>query len=224
MQGAVFFDLDGTLMEGQSQKVMALRLWREGQISILTLIPIFFWFLLYKLGLAPNVSWVMKKSYSLLKGVEISKLDKLLQAIVSEEIESQIFAEAIDAIKKYQREGYAVGIISTSIDPLIQVLVKKLNLSFGAGTRLEKKKEVFTGRIEGKVLYGPEKATMAQKFVREQDWDLEKSYALTDSYSDLPLLKIVGHPIAINPDQKLERKAKSSHWRIYHWLIKKESV
>ncbi len=104
MKGAVFFDLDGTLIQGQSQKIMALRLWREGQISGLTFIPILFWFLLYKLGVAPNVSWVMSKAYTLLKGQEASKLNKLLRIIVTEEIESQIFPEALKKLENISRK------------------------------------------------------------------------------------------------------------------------
>ena len=219
MKGAVFFDLDGTLIQGQSQKIMALRLWREGQISGLTFIPILFWFLLYKLGVAPNVSWVMSKAYTLLKGQEASKLNKLLRIIVTEEIESQIFPEALKKIRKYQQEGYAVGIVSTSIDPLVQILVKKLDLSFGRGTKLEQKDGMFTGRIRGKVLYGQEKVVIIRKLALEKGWDLKKSYAFTDSHSDLPLLKIVGHPMIVNPDERLKRKAQLSHWKIYHWFI-----
>ena len=100
-----------------------------------------------------------------------------------------------------------------------QILVKKLNLSFGRGTRLLQKDGVFTGHIRGKVLYSQEKAVIVKNFALQNDWDLKESYAFTDSHSDLPLLKIVGHPVTINPDQRLKRKAQLSHWSIYNWKV-----
>jgi len=98
-------------------------------------------------------------------------------------------------------------------------LVKKFDLSFGRGTKLEQKDGMFTGHIRGKVLYGQEKVVIIRKLALEQGLDLEKSYAFTDSHSDLPLLKIVGHPMIVNPDERLKRKAQLSHWKIYHWFI-----
>ena len=186
MKAAVFFDLDGTLIQGQSQKIILLHLWRKGQLPGLTFVFIFFWFLLYKLGFAPNVSWVMERAYSLLKGVKTSELDELLQSIVSKKIRNQIFPEALKIIRKYQRENYKVGIISTSIDPLVQILVERLGLDFGRGTKLEEKKGVFTGRILGKVLYGQEKARVVRALAVKQKWDLKKSSTSADSFSDMP--------------------------------------
>ncbi len=217
MKAAVFFDLDGTLIQGQSQKIILLHLWRKGQLPGLTFVFIFFWFLLYKLGFAPNVSWVMERAYSLLKGVKTSELDELLQSIVSKKIRNQIFPEALKIIRKYQRENYKVGIISTSIDPLVQILVERLGLDFGRGTKLEEKKGVFTGRILGKVLYGQEKARVVRALAVKQKWDLKKSYTFADSFSDLPFLKTAGHPVVVSPDWRLRKKAEKLHWPIHYW-------
>lgn len=219
MEKTVIFDLDGTLIQGQSQKMMALRLWHEGQISIWIFVPVIFWFLLYKIGIAPNVSWVMRKAYSLLKGIKTKELDRILETIIREEIKPKIFPQALEKIRDFQKRGYEVGIVSTSINPLIEILVKELHLDFGIGTKLEDNNGSFTGRIRGKVLYGLEKANQVQQLARQRGWNLAESYAFTDSYSDIPLLKLVGRPVAINPDHHLKKKAQSLHWPIYSWDI-----
>jgi phosphoserine phosphatase len=64
------------------------------------------------------------------------------------------------------------------------------------------------------VVAGPEKARLVRDHAKSRGWDLEQCFAYSDSYSDVPMLSIVGHPAAVNPDGKLEKLARTYGWPI----------
>ena len=73
---------------------------------------------------------------------------------------------------------------------------------------------VYTGRLAEPFCYGPGKALAMEKVARHEGYDLSRSYAYTDSISDLPMLESVGHPVAVNPDRRLEAVARERGWPI----------
>jgi phosphoserine phosphatase len=84
----------------------------------------------------------------------------------------------------------------------------------GIGTRYEVDPEGnFTGRFEGPFVYGPGKVEAMQAFAERHEIDLGASYAYSDSLSDLPMLRAVGHPVAVNPDPSLAAIAKEENWQ-----------
>jgi HAD superfamily hydrolase (TIGR01490 family) len=217
MRTVVFFDLDNTLIDGQTQKIMAFYLWERKQITSFFLFRTFVWFFFYKLGIVRDVTQIMKKAYRLARGIEVSSFQSILEDLVSEEIEPRIFPQALKIIEEHQKQGHRVGLVSNSIAPLVEILEKKLRLSFSIATQLERENNVFTGEIEGKVMYGEEKLKAVTAYLLKTGGALENSYAITDHNSDLPLLKAVGHPAVVNPDSILRKKAKCYHWPIFNW-------
>ena len=84
----------------------------------------------------------------------------------------------------------------------------------GIGTRYEVDAEGnFTGRFDGPFVYGPGKVEAMRAFAAEHDIDLTASYAYSDSLSDLPMLRAVGNPVAVNPDPPLAEIAKQEGWQ-----------
>jgi phosphoserine phosphatase len=71
-----------------------------------------------------------------------------------------------------------------------------------------------TGEVVDPPCYGEGKITWAQRYAAEHDGILAEAYFYTDSYSDQPLLELVGHPIAVNPDTRLRRLAQKRSWPI----------
>jgi phosphoserine phosphatase len=64
------------------------------------------------------------------------------------------------------------------------------------------------------VVAGPEKARLIREHARDNHHDLAECFAYSDSYSDVPMLSVVGHPAAVNPDSKLARLARTYGWPI----------
>jgi phosphoserine phosphatase len=84
----------------------------------------------------------------------------------------------------------------------------------GIGTRYEVDAAGnYTGRFDGPFVYGPGKVEAMQAFAHRHEIDLDASYAYSDSLSDLPMLRAVGHPVAVNPDPPLAELAKHEGWQ-----------
>jgi phosphoserine phosphatase len=89
-----------------------------------------------------------------------------------------------------------------------------LGMEGGIGTRYEIDAEgKFTGRLDGPFVYGPGKVTAMEEFATRHDIDLGESYAYSDSLSDLPMLRAVGNPVAVNPDPALAGIAREEGWQ-----------
>ncbi|MGZ4702953.1 MAG: HAD family hydrolase, partial [Ilumatobacteraceae bacterium] len=73
---------------------------------------------------------------------------------------------------------------------------------------------IYTGDLAGPFCYGPGKVDAITELAKWENYDLGQCYAYSDSASDLPMLEAVGHPVAVNPDAKLERVAHQNGWPI----------
>jgi phosphoserine phosphatase len=84
----------------------------------------------------------------------------------------------------------------------------------GIGARSEVRDGVYTGRPEGPFTYREGKAQAIREVAAREGFDLSESWAYSDSESDLPMLRVVGHPVAVNPDAELARIAREEGWEI----------
>jgi phosphoserine phosphatase len=94
------------------------------------------------------------------------------------------------------------------------MLAHVLHFDGGIGSRSEVHDGVYTGRPEGPFTYREGKAEAIRQVASEQEIDLTESYAYSDSESDLPMMRAVGHPVAVNPDAELQRVAHAEGWQI----------
>ena len=100
-------------------------------------------------------------------------------------------------------------------------IVEPLARHFGAHEAVASIAEVgvdgrYTGQLE-RYAYGAEKARLVQQLAVRDGLDLDASYAYSDSVSDVPMLEVVGHPVAVNPDRALRRVAGARGWEVRHF-------
>ena len=105
-------------------------------------------------------------------------------------------------------------IVTAASQELAEVLAHVLVLDGGIGMRSEVRDGVYTGRSAGPFTYREGKAEAIRQLAAERGIDLSESFAYSDSESDLPMMRAVGHPVAVNPDSALERTAREEGWRI----------
>ena len=111
--------------------------------------------------------------------------------------------------------GRPTFIVSAAGDELVQLLARILYMDGGIGTAYEVGEDgLFTGELGGTFMYGEGKVEAMRRFADELDIDLAASYAYSDSASDLPMLRAVGHPVVVNPDEPLARIAREEGWRV----------
>jgi HAD superfamily hydrolase (TIGR01490 family) len=213
--GAAFFDLDKTLIEGSSAFHFARAAYRSGMISRRQIASDAWANLRFRIeGSTDEKSDQLRgRVLDALAGqrvVDLSRLGPLVLAGILPRVYPEVLAEA----HAHQDAGRRAYIVTAASQELAEVLAAVLVLDGGIGTRSEVRDGVYTGRPDGPFTYRDGKAEAIRLLADEQGIDLAESYAYSDSESDLPMMRAVGHPVAVNPDRALERVAREEGWQI----------
>lgn len=126
----------------------------------------------------------------------------------------KIRPEARRLVDLHRHAGRATYIVSAAPQEIVEPLATSLGMTSGIGTRGEVVDGIYTGELVGPFCYGQGKVDAITELARWDGLDLAQCYAYSDSASDLPMLRAVGHPVAVNPDGKLERHARDHGWPI----------
>lgn len=208
-----FFDMDGTLIQGLSQSRLLRFLYTKGIGNWVYIIIISAWSLLYKVGIAKNPESIFRLACRLTKGLSTVELDRLLSNFLKQALVHLLYPAMLSKLKWHQREGHNVVLITNAILPLAKIVGQHLGIQSVIGTDLEKKSEVYTGRVTGKVIFKEEKANQARRYIKINGYDSRFLYAYSDHVSDLQLLKMVNQPVVVNPCRDLKSIAIQSGWK-----------
>jgi len=212
---AAFFDLDRTLISGSSAFVLAVAAWRAGlvpprQFGRDAAGAVAFRFS----GASDDTSTAVRdRILGAVKGVRVEDLVALNAEIVPKLL-AKVRPEAQALVDRHRHAGRATYIVSASPVELVEPLAKALGMTAGIGTVSAIAEGIYTGDLAGPFCYGPGKVEAITDLARWENFDLAQCYAYSDSASDLPMLEAVGHPVAVNPDAKLERYAHHNGWPI----------
>jgi HAD superfamily hydrolase (TIGR01490 family) len=149
-----------------------------------------------------------------LKGVPVSRLARLAPEVLAGVL-PRIYPEMLEEVHAHQEAGRPTFIVSAAGDELVQLLAEVLDMEGGIGTRYAVGEDaLMTGELDGPFMYGEGKVEAMRRFADEHDIYLEASWAYSDSASDLPMLRAVGIPVAVNPDPELAGVAQEEGWRL----------
>ncbi len=127
----------------------------------------------------------------------------------------RIYPEMLAEVHQHQDEGRATFIVSAAGNEMVAELARVLGMEGGIGTSYEVGPDgLYTGKLNGPFVYGKGKVEAMQNYADEHGIDLAESYAYSDSASDMPMLRAVGNPVVVNPDQALAEVAKAEGWRV----------
>jgi HAD superfamily hydrolase (TIGR01490 family) len=127
----------------------------------------------------------------------------------------RVYPQMLALAHEHQDAGRSVYIVTAASQELAQMLASVLALDGAIGSQFSEERDgVYTGNPAGLFIYRSEKALAIQQLALREDIDLSESYAYSDSESDLPMLEVVGHPVAVNPDRELARVARERGWQI----------
>jgi phosphoserine phosphatase len=110
--------------------------------------------------------------------------------------------------------GQRVWLVTAAPAELASLIARRLGLTGALGTVAESVDGVYTGRLVGEPLHGPAKAEAIVALAEREGLELDRCAAYSDSYNDVPMLSLVGHPVAVNPDADLKRVAREKGWEI----------
>jgi HAD superfamily hydrolase (TIGR01490 family) len=208
-----FFDMDKTLLAENSASLYMRYRYDRGEISNAELLRGIGAYLQYKVGLLDIRSWT-KGMMLQFKGQSAATLEAEARAWVAESVVGTVYPEADRIVREHRDRGHIVAIVSGATRFVAQPIAEHLGIEHLLYTRLEEEGGVFTGRVVEPICFEEGKIYWLQQFIEEQRIDLAKSWFYTDSITDLPLLDIVGHPVATNPDPMLYRTAVRRRWPV----------
>ena len=214
---AAFFDVDNTLMKGASLFHVARKLHQRGAFTLPQAAG-FAWkqFMFVLRGEnMDDVHAVRDSALTLAAGITAKDIEALGEEVYDEMIESRIWPGAKALAEQHLRVGRKVWLVTATPIEVATVIAARLGLTGALGTVGEIMDGSYTGRLVGEILHGPAKAVAVQQIAEEQGLDLSRCWAYSDSHNDIPLLSMVGHPVAINPDSKLRRYAREHNWPVY---------
>ncbi|NLE07542.1 MAG: HAD-IB family hydrolase [Parcubacteria group bacterium] len=219
MNELVIFDVDGTILKGQSQKLFLNYMFKEKYISLFGFIKLNLWFIFYKLDFIKNPLPAINYAYSFLKGKSISEIENLINNFFNSILKKYIFKEVIEIINDHLKNGRKVILVSNSVDILIKKIAEYLNVSDFISTKLEVQNDRYTGKIIGSMMYGENKIKAVEQYAQKNNISLNNSWSYADHYSDIPLLLKTTYVFVVNPSKKLQQIATEKNWQVLQFNI-----
>jgi HAD superfamily hydrolase (TIGR01490 family) len=147
-------------------------------------------------------------------GQSEDRLRYFAQELFEDVIKPAVFPGTYELIEKSRSMGLRQVVITGALDLSVRPLMEHLDITEYVTNRLEFVNGVATGRLLPPVMAAATKASWIRVFSEREGISLSDSYAYTDSMSDLPMLSMVGHPAAVNPDMRLRQTALHHDWPI----------
>lgn len=213
---AAFFDLDKTVIDQAAMSAFRAPLHYGGLLSRKMLVRAALAQLVYlHLGASEQrLDRIRAAVLKLTKGWERDQVVAVVAETLELVAEPIIYAEALDLIEQHHHEGRLVVLVSASPDEIVAALGRHLGVDEVIASRAELDED---GRYTGAMAfyaYGAQKAEAIRALADRLDVDLDRSYAYSDSATDLPMLEAVGRPVAVNPDRVLGRLARERGWAV----------
>ncbi len=213
---AAFFDLDKTVIARASMLALGSRLFEEGLINRRTVARSLYAQGVYRY-LGANEKRLLHLQETVLdvtKGWNQGVVTRVVTEALGDIIAPLIYQEALELIQFHQNQGREVYLVSASPHEIVGTLANYLGVTGSIATRPRVTEEGnYTGEIEF-YAYGPYKVQAIKELAESRNIDLDRSYAYSDSYTDVPMLESVGNPVAVNPDRVLARIARERNWEI----------
>jgi len=212
---AVFFDLDKTIIAKSSTLAFSKPFFDGGLINRRSVLrSAYAQFVFASSGADQDQMDKMRRYLAqLVTGWDVDVVRQSVAETLHTIIDPLVYEEAVQLIEEHQEAGRDVIIVSASGSEIVEPIGSMLGADHVIATKLVEQDGKYTGEIEF-YAYGENKATAMQDLADELGYDLERSYAYSDSETDAPMLSIVGNPFAVNPDKSLRRIAEEEGWPI----------
>lgn len=213
---AAFFDVDGTLVRTNIVHAFAFYAMNQGTITgtawktakTILSIPVFV------ATDRVNRKVFNELFYSYYEGQSEDRLETLAEELFEDVLRPAIFKGTKRLIEESRRAGCRIVLVTGALDFTVRHLAHHLGADDLIANRMRFVQGFATGRIVPPIIEGAHKALVIRDYCVKEGLALEKSFAYSDSFSDYPMLAVVGHPAAVNPDARLARVARAYEWPI----------
>ncbi|GHH24242.1 HAD family hydrolase [Streptomyces rubradiris] len=215
-RAAAFFDLDKTVIAKSSTLTFSKSFYQGGLINRRAALRTAYAQFVFLAGGLDHDQMERMREYlsALCRGWNVQQVREIVAETLHDLIDPIIYDEAASLIEEHHAAGRDVVIVSTSGAEVVEPIGELLGADRVVATRMVVGEDgCFTGEVEY-YAYGPTKAEAIRELAASEGYDLDRCYAYSDSATDLPMLRTVGHPHAVNPDRALRREALAQGWPV----------
>ncbi|MEU3755830.1 HAD-IB family hydrolase [Streptomyces olivoreticuli] len=217
VKAAAFFDLDNTVMQGASLFHFGRGLYKRHFFHKRDLARFVWQQIYFRVVGSENPEHVedaRNSALSIVKGHRVSELMSIGEEIYDEYMAERIWPGTRALAQAHLDAGQKVWLVTAAPIEAATIIARRLGLTGALGTVAESIGGVYTGKLVGEPLHGPAKAEAVRALAAAEGLDLARCAAYSDSANDIPMLSIVGHPYAVNPDSRLRKLARERGWRL----------
>lgn len=213
---AAFFDLDKTVIAKSSTLAFGKPFYKAGFVGRRALMKMGFAQLFYVLFGADEdqLERARDQLLTLTSGWHRAEIEQLVEETLAEVADPIVYAEALTLIDQHKREGRKVVIVSASPEQIVRPLGRYIGVTDFIATRVKTDAAGFFLRELDLYAMGEGKVIAIKEMADRDGIDLANSYAYSDSSTDLPMLELVGNPVAVNPEKDLRKVAEEREWPI----------
>lgn len=214
---AAFFDLDNTLLRGTALIHLGRGLYARGLLPARKMVRAAWleaWFRATGSEHDDHTAEARETGLSLIAGRTVQDFTAICAEIFAESIVPRFCSSVSAVANEHLTAGHAVWLVTASPVEVAELCALHLGLTGGLGTVAERDGGLYTGRLIDGLMHGPAKAVAIKQLAETHNYDLSRSYAYSDSSNDLPMLQLVAHPHAVNPDSRLRRHAETNGWPV----------
>jgi HAD superfamily hydrolase (TIGR01490 family) len=213
---AAFFDIDDTLLRGNSGRILTQQAYKEGLLSNGIVARALVLSLIKKMKLISHKAAINTLG-SWLRGMEEKEISAFCNTVTDSYIITNLKKDAIDAIAYHRNNGAVIVLLSASLNYVCDALGSYLDIDHYLSSSMEVENGIFTGRPAGRYCHDREKAVLAREFCDSHGLNIEDAWYYGDSIVDRFILDAVGNPVCVDPDKRLRRLALKKNWAITSW-------
>ena len=213
-----FFDVDNTIIRGSTIFFLGRGMYQRGFFSKRDISAFVLANLRYRLTGTEKPEEIEKfqnAATDFIGGHNVKEIEAIGSEIYDEFVSPALWQGTIDIANKHLADSVEVWLVTAAPQDMAVLIANRLGFTGALGTKAEIVNGVYTGKMNGLLLHGNQKAVAIKELANAQGIDLKNSYAYSDSHNDFPLLTAVGNPAAINPDTLLQIRAIRENWPIY---------
>ena len=225
---AAFFDVDNTMMMGASLFWFARGLAARKYFTTRDLASFIWQQAKFRIAgvesSAEDLHTMRENALAFVAGREVAEIVQAGEEIYDELMADRIWSGTRSLAQQHLDQGQRVWLVTATPVEVAQVIADRLRLTGAIGTVSEHVDGVYTGHLVGAAMHGQAKAEAVAALAEREGLALRRCAAYSDSANDIPLLSLVGHPVAVNPDSKLRAHARANGWQVHDYRTKRKAA
>lgn len=212
-----FFDVDETLVRGATIFWAVKEGFYRQVIGVRDLIYVArqtFQYVIFGERGEKKIGEYTNRAASVVEGNSVEEMREIGDYIFERYFVPNVYKASLERLQAHIRAGNQVWLVSATPWIIAEVIASRIGATGGIGTRTKVSGGLLVGELEGGIVHGVNKVAAVESVAEEHGIDLEHSWAYSDSANDIPMLSLVGNPVAVNPDKELAAHARRMSWEI----------